>query len=45
LADDRLAGMIKIRKAKTSDSERIVELQLMMAKETEGLGLNRDVVS
>jgi len=37
--------MIKIRKAKSSDSERIVELQLKMAQETEGLDLNRDVVS
>lgn len=37
--------MIKIRKAKSSDSERIVELQLKMAQETEGLKLNRDVVS
>jgi ribosomal protein S18 acetylase RimI-like enzyme len=45
LADDRLAGMIKIRKAKSSDSERIVELQLKMAQETEGLDLNRDVVT
>ena len=45
MADDRLTGMIEIRKAKSSDSGRIVELQLQMAKETEGLGLNRDVVS
>jgi GNAT superfamily N-acetyltransferase len=37
--------MIKIRKAKLIDSERIVELQLKMAQETEGLDLNRDVVS
>ena len=37
--------MVKIRKANLSDSERIVELQLRMAKETEGLDLNRDVVS
>ncbi|MHC4691744.1 MAG: GNAT family N-acetyltransferase [Planctomycetota bacterium] len=36
--------MIEIRKAKSSDSERIVELQLRMAQETEGLALNRDVV-
>ncbi|NIP25189.1 MAG: GNAT family N-acetyltransferase [Phycisphaerae bacterium] len=36
--------MIKIRKAKSSDSERIVELQLKMAQETEGMALNRDVV-
>jgi len=45
LANGRLDGMIKIRKAKSSDSERIVELQLRMAKETEGMDLNRDVVS
>ncbi len=45
MADDRLGSMIKIRKAKSSDSERIVELQLKMAQETEGLELNRDVVS
>jgi len=37
--------MIKIRKAKLSDAERIVELQLQMAQETEGLELNKDVVS
>ncbi|HIJ53686.1 MAG TPA: GNAT family N-acetyltransferase [Planctomycetes bacterium] len=37
--------MIKIRKAKSGDSERIVELQLKMARETEGLRLNKDVVS
>jgi GNAT superfamily N-acetyltransferase len=37
--------MIKIRKAKLSDAEHIVELQLQMAQETEGLGLNKDVVS
>ena len=37
--------MVKIRKANLSDSERIVELQLRMAKETEGMDLNRDVVS
>jgi len=45
LSDDRLGSMIKIRKAKSSDSERIVELQLKMAQETEGLDLNREVVS
>jgi len=45
LADDRLAGMIEIRKAKLSDAEHIVELQLQMAQETEGLELNKDVVS
>ena len=37
--------MIEIRRAKSGDSERIVELQLKMAQETEGLGLNKDVVS
>ena len=37
--------MIEIRKAKSSDSERIVELQLKMAQETEGLELNKDVVT
>jgi GNAT superfamily N-acetyltransferase len=37
--------MIKIRKAKLGDSESIVELQLQMAQETEGLELNRDVVT
>ena len=36
--------MIEIREGKLSDSERIVELQLRMAQETEGLQLNRDVV-
>ena len=45
MADDRLVDMIKIRKAKSSDSEHIVELQLKMAQETEGLELNREVVS
>ena len=37
--------MIEIRKGKLSDLEHIVELQLRMAQETEGLGLDRDVVS
>jgi len=37
--------MIEIRKGKLSDSERIVELQLQMARETEGLELDRRVVS
>ena len=37
--------MIKIRKAKSSDSESIVKLQLQMAQETEGLKLDRDVVT
>jgi len=45
LAGDGLGSMIKIRKAKSGDSERIVELQLKMARETEGLRLNKDVVS
>ena len=37
--------MIEIRKAKLSDSEHIVELQLKMAQETEGLELNKNVVT
>ncbi len=37
--------MIEIRKGKLSDLECIVELQLRMAQETEGLRLDRDVVS
>ena len=37
--------MIEIRKGKLSDLERIVELQVLMAQETEGLTLDRDVVS
>jgi len=37
--------MIEIRKGKLSDLERIVELQLQMARETEGLELDRRVVS
>jgi ribosomal protein S18 acetylase RimI-like enzyme len=37
--------VIEIRKAKSSDSEHIVELQLKMAQETEGLELNKDVVT
>jgi GNAT superfamily N-acetyltransferase len=45
LADNRHAGMIEIRKGKLSDTERIVELQLQMARETEGLGLDKTVVS
>ena len=45
LADDGLGSMIKIRKGKLSDSERIVELQLQMAQETEGLELDKTVVS
>ncbi len=36
--------MIDIRKAKLSDSEHIVELQLQMARETEGLELDKTVV-
>ncbi len=36
--------MIDIRKAKLSDSERIVELQLQMARETERLELDKTVV-
>jgi len=45
LADNRHAGMIEIRKGKLSDSEHIVELQLQMARETEGLGLDKPVGS
>jgi GNAT superfamily N-acetyltransferase len=45
LANDRLDSMIEIRRAKSSDSERIVELQLKMAQETEGLELNEKVVT
>ena len=45
MAGDGLGSMIKIRKAKSGDSERIVELQLKMARETEGLELKRDVVT
>jgi GNAT superfamily N-acetyltransferase len=37
--------MIEIRKGKLSDIERIVELQLQMAHETEGLQLDRQVVT
>jgi len=36
--------MIEIRKGKLSDHERIVELQVRMAQETEGLGLDKTVV-
>ena len=36
--------MINIRKARPSDSEHILELQLQMAQETERLQLDRDVV-
>jgi GNAT superfamily N-acetyltransferase len=45
LANGRLGSMIEIRKAKLSDSEHIVELQLKMAQETEGLELNKNIVS
>jgi len=37
--------MIEIRKGKLGDTEHIVELQLQMARETEGLGLDKTVVS
>jgi GNAT superfamily N-acetyltransferase len=37
--------MIEIRKAKLSDCEHIVDLQLAMARETEGLELDRDIAS
>ncbi len=36
--------MIEIREATLADLERIVEFQLRMAQETEGLRLDRDVV-
>jgi len=36
--------MIEIRKAKLSDAEHIVELQLQMAQETEGLKLNNKML-
>jgi ribosomal protein S18 acetylase RimI-like enzyme len=45
LANGRFGSMIKIRKAKSSDFERIVELQLKMAQETEALELNKNVVT
>jgi GNAT superfamily N-acetyltransferase len=37
--------MIKIRKGKLSDVEHIAELQIQMAQETEGLKLDKEVVS
>jgi len=37
--------MVEIRKARLSDLESIVALQIRMAQETEGLELDRDVVS
>ena len=37
--------MVKIRKAKLGDTERIVELQQKMAQETEGLRLNKKIVA
>ena len=37
--------MIEIRRGKLSDVERIVELQLQMARETEGLQLDRPTVT
>ena len=37
--------MIEIRKAKLKDTERIVELQIQMAQETEALKLDKNVVS
>lgn len=37
--------MIEIRKAKLSDTECIIELQLQMARETEALELDKTVVS
>lgn len=44
MTDNRHAVMIEIRKGKLSDLENIVELQLRMAQETEGLQLDRNVV-
>ena len=37
--------MIEIRKGKLSDTEHIVELQLQMARETEGLQLDKQTVT
>ncbi len=37
--------MIKIRKGKLSDIKHIAELQIQMARETEGLKLDKEVVS
>ena len=45
MANDRLRCMVKIRKAKLGDTERIVELQQKMAQETEGLRLNKKIVA
>ena len=45
MTDNRLVTMIEIRKAKLSDTECIIELQLQMARETEGLELDKTVVS
>jgi GNAT superfamily N-acetyltransferase len=44
LTEHYFVGMINIRKARPGDSQRIVELQLQMAKETEGLELDRNTV-
>ncbi len=44
MTDNRHTGMIEIRKGNLSDLENIVELQLRMAQETEGLQLDRNVV-
>lgn len=41
----KATDMIKVRRARLSDAERIVELQLRMAAETEGLELDKDVVN
>ena len=45
MTDNRLVTMIEIRKAKLSDTECIIELQLQMARETERLELDKTVVS
>lgn len=45
MSNDWLTGMIEIRKAKLSDTECIVELQLQMARETEELEFDKTVVS
>ena len=37
--------MVEIRKGNLSDTERIVGLQMQMAKETEGLQLDKTLVS
>ena len=41
----RFVSVIEIRKAKLSDAERSVEVQIQMAFESEQLRLNRDIVT